>query len=336
MGYDRLRARLEAGLDARDIVALPDGSVDRYYALRDTAGERIETRGDFAQRVASARSFQLEPDEIRPGGQAVNAAIQVDALGQSVTLYGHLDDPEMAGLPFRTVSMGVPATVHVFGFDREELMFSVESEDIREWTFADLLAVVDGPPDAWLDDDVLLLQNWAGFPAMTDSMTRLAELDTGSTTVVCDPGSIAETPAADLRGLVRGLSALGEATDVVLSANDAELDSLAAALDVTAEGTARERHVREALGIDAVVRHSEAEAVAAAGKVTTVENFDARTVVRRTGAGDRFDGGLSVGLAAGLDWELALALGNAVATYFVENGETATREAVRSLLDART
>lgn len=337
MGYETLRRRLEERLDCRPIHALPDGSVDHYYAVETPTGDRIDTQQAFGERLAETdvRSLTLEPLDVRAGGEAVNAATQIDALDQSVHLYGHLDDPELGPFPFETVSMGAPATVHVLAFERAELMLSVESSDIDSWTLSDLFDAIDVDPDDWVDEAVVLVQNWVGFPAMTDAIERLASLDLGASTVVVDAGDITETPADSLRDLRDALSALGEAVEVVLTGNDAELDRFAAALDADGEGGHREARLRDTLEIGAVVRHAEDEAVAAAEGVTTVANFDARAVRRRTGAGDRFDGGLATGLAAGLDWEEALALGNACATYYVEHDATATSTDLLDMLGSR-
>jgi sugar/nucleoside kinase (ribokinase family) len=337
MGYERLGTRLASGLDCRDVLALPDGSVDQYYAVSDAAGDRIRTREAFVDRLAGdgVRSLRLTPGEIRPGGEAVNAAEQVHALGQWVHLYGHLDDPELGPFPFPTTSMGAPATVNVLAFETAELMLSVESPDIRDWTVDDLFDAAGVAPDELVDDAVVVVQNWVGFPEMTDALRALAGVDLGPGPIVFDPGDISGAPADPLRALCAALGRLDETTDVVLTANDGELARLAAVLGVQATGTDRDARLRADLGVSAVVRHAEPSAVAATGEVTVVENFDADRVVRRTGAGDRFDGALATALAADLPWDDALALGNACATHFVETGETATAEDVVAMVESR-
>lgn len=338
MGYDSLADRLEGGLTGRTVVTLPDGSIDRYFGVTDAAGDRIATRAAFVDRLAGGRirSFQLVPESVRAGGEAVNTAAQVDAIGLPVELYGHLDHPELADLPFPAVSMGEPATVHVLDFDTDELMLSVESRAIEEWSLADLFTAADTTPADWLDDEVVVLQNWVGFPGMTEALRDLATLPLGGGPLVFDPGNIAGSPVESLRPLADAVVALGEAVPVVLTANDRELDRLADVLGVTTAGTDREVGLREEMAIEAVVRHDVDRAVAAAGDVTVVENFEARRVVRRTGAGDRFDGGLAAGLAADLPWADALALGNACATHYVENDATPTRADLLDLLDSRS
>jgi hypothetical protein len=48
-----------------------------------------------------------------------------------------------------------------------------------------------------------------------------------------------------------------------------------------------------------------------------------------------FSDGLAVALGDGWDWEPALTLANACATYYVENGDTGDRESLREFLDGR-
>ena len=338
MVYEDLRSRLRDGLGGGPVATLPDGSVDRYYTVTDAAG-RIQTQAAFLDRidVDGARSFQLVPDATYAGGQAVNTARQVDALGGQVRLYGHLDADELGPFPFPTVSLGSPATVNVLSFDREELMLSIESADICEWSLDRLFEVAEVSPDEWVDDAVVVLQNWAGIPGMTDAVRQLAQIDIGSGSVVFDPGDISATPVDSLVPLCDALRSAAETVPVVLTADDDELAALAAALDVGGRREGPESRLRSELGIEAVVRHAERRAVAAVGEgdPTVVENFEAKRVVRRAGAGDRFDGGLAAALAADLPTAQALALGNACATYYVEHGETATCENLRALLDSR-
>jgi sugar/nucleoside kinase (ribokinase family) len=337
MSYDRLRSSLADGLECRDLVALPDGSVDRYYTVTDARRDPVDTLDAFLDLLAGGGvgSLRLVPDGVRAGGEAVNTATQIHALDQVPKLYGHLDDPELGPFSFPTVSMGSPATVHVLTFDREEIMFSVESPDIRSWTLADLVAATAVDPDEWLDEAVVVMQNWVGFPGMTDALRDLATLAVGEATVVFDPGDVTSAPADAIDSLCAALATLADATTVVLTANGAEIERLVEVLGIKPDDTLPEVRLRDALGIMGVVRHETARAVAATGTITTVENFDADRVARQTGAGDRFDGGLAVGLAADLPWDETLALGNVCATYYVQHDRTATTKALLEFLESR-
>ncbi|KPN30473.1 hexose kinase, 1-phosphofructokinase family [Halolamina pelagica] len=83
------------------------------------------------------------------------------------------------------------------------------------------------------------------------------------------------------------------------------------------------------------MKHGKQAALAATGEgVVRVENptVDAQ---RQVGGGDRFDGGLAVGLGAGWDWPVALACGNACASYYVATSETASAATLRTWLADR-
>jgi sugar/nucleoside kinase (ribokinase family) len=185
-----------------------------------------------------------------------------------------------------------------------------------------------------------VLANWVSFRDLTPTMRTLATYDLQGP-VVLDPGDLSGSAAAELGALRDAMATLDGTAPVVLSANGGEIRAVAEGLGVGVTGSpARERALREALGIAAVVRHDEPAAVAAAdarfdGGTARVENFEAREIRRRTGAGDRFTAGLAHALGSGLAVAPALALGNACATYFVEHGETGSREALAAFLAER-
>lgn len=68
------------------------------------------------------------------------------------------------------------------------------------------------------------------------------------------------------------------------------------------------------------------------GRIENRRTFADRPVdhpKRETGAGDQFGAGLAHALARGWDWGLALALGNACGSYYVETARTADSETLR-------
>jgi sugar/nucleoside kinase (ribokinase family) len=338
MPYARVREALREEATT-SVVCLPDGSVDQHAAVFDGRGERVATRAAFGERIAAGalRSARLEARGTHPGGQSVNAARQANALGAEVAMFGHLDHPVL-DLPFETHSMGDPTEVTVLQFEAAVVMLSRESGDIADWSFADL-------PDTFTDRvagaGALCLANWVGVPGLTEAIEELTGLGP-SCPVVFDPGDLSGSETDAVADLRRALGTLDERCPVVLSANGAELAALSGALEVATDGSpARERRLREALDIAGVVRHDEAEAVAATddrleGGTARVANFDAAAVRRRTGAGDRFSGALATALAAGLDVPAALALANTAATYFVSHAAAGDRESLGAFLDRRS
>ncbi|SFB83323.1 Sugar or nucleoside kinase, ribokinase family [Halobiforma haloterrestris] len=343
MGYDALVERLAGdgddatATDGPRIVAFPDGSVDEYYAAYDGEGNRIAERETFGERIARSEydSFPIERRSREPAGQAVNMARQTHALGAETTLYGHLEDPVFADLPFETVSMGPPARIDVFPFADDDLLLAERARRIEDWTLADLAAAAGEDPGDALAADALCCGNWVSAGGLTDALATLADgtLPTNVGTVVVDPGPVSTRSNDAIVAFLEALGDLDARTDVVYSVNRAELEATVAALDGDLGGGDREhvRAVRSAAGIEAVVLH-ETEAAVAATRDGTValENLAVEEPRRRTGAGDRFSAGLAVGRARGWEWETALALANCCAAHYVETATTGDPSALRS------
>lgn len=316
MPYDRLRERL-ADPPAPECSTLPDGSVDRFCAVSG-GGEPFETREAFARAILDGdrSSFDLVVESTEPGGQAVNAAQQLHALGGEVTCYGHLDDPVFDALPFGTVSMGDPAVVDAVDFAGGDVMFV---EGTADWSLADLRRVAD------LRDvfgvDAVCCSNWRSFPGLTHAFETLADLgiDLPRVPFVFDPGDVAGGDPEAVEALSDALGGLQGTFDVVFDANRAEVRATAAILaDAPSDDAERLAAVREATGVEAAVMHAPEGAVAATAEgVTTVEGCSVDDPKRHTGGGDHFSGGLSYALANGWEWDVALACGNACAAHYV-------------------
>ncbi|AZH26144.1 PfkB family carbohydrate kinase [Haloplanus aerogenes] len=332
MSYDDLVARLADGLDPVRVGAFPDGSVDDYYRLRD--GEStVTSREAFAAGLTAGRdSFTLDHVVTDAGGQSVNAARQAAALGDDVTLAGHLDHP-IFEFAFETVSMGSPARVRVCLFDADDVMLVEESDDLSSWSFADLETALD--VDDFLERDALCCVNWASMPGLGPTLGDIAARDPDGGVFCVDPGPLSTAQAGDL---LDALTRLDGVYDVVLSVNDDEARRLADAAG-NGESAATDADaldgVRAAAGATGVVVHGEDAAVAAtpSGRVR-VPTLDVSRALTETGAGDRFSAGLARSLAAGWDWPLAVAMGNACAAYYVSGNGTGSATDLQAHVDA--
>jgi sugar/nucleoside kinase (ribokinase family) len=340
MTYDVLRERL-----AEDIalpgptVAMHDGSVDVYYRLYRGRGATVESRADLAAFVANTdtSSLRVREETREVGGQAVNAARQLHALGTDVELFGHLDATEFDSLPFNRHSMGTPALVHVFDLDDDNLMLCEESTDLASWSYA-ALAAVDGAVDALESAAAICCMNWLSSQGAAEAYRTFATLDLEGTPVVVDPGDVTGCTDDEVREFVDALRVLAGTADVILSTNAAETTRVAAAAGVqTQSAPDRVLELGDALGVRAVVAHERDRAIAGtvAGAVQ-VPNVDAPNVRRRTGGGDRFGAALAVARALEWSWPVALAFGNACASYFVTTAETGTPAEIRSFLETAT
>ena len=162
MAYADLGERLAADPDPRRVTALPDGSVDTFYAVYGEGREPVASAADFGERIAesAARSFPVDATERRPGGQAVNMARQSHALGDEPTLFGHLDDSVFDDLPFETRSMGASGEIRVLDFDDEEVLLAEDAADLGAWSLADFESVA-ADPDAALAAPAVGERPWA-------------------------------------------------------------------------------------------------------------------------------------------------------------------------------
>jgi hypothetical protein len=348
MPYQRLASRLAAD-PAPTVSTFPDGSLDRYCRLSAGALDPVERRTTFAREAMAGnrKGFSLDPERVEPGGQSVNAAQQAHGLGAEVTCYGHLDDPLFADLPFATVSMGEPAVVNVLDFEDEDLLLVEQSPDLEDWSLDDLRDAASLPEVFGVDEDpsagdrashghAVVCSNWVSAPGMADAFHALAAASLPRVPFVFDPGDVLGSGLDSHRELREAVSALQATFDVVVSVNRRELHALASALPEPPQPPVTDRDrvsaLRAATGVTAVLKHGKQEAVAATEDgLVAVENPVVEDQ-RQTGGGDRFAGGLAVGLGADWSWEVALACGNACASHYVATSETATAAALREWL----
>lgn len=319
----------------RRIVSLPDGSVDHCYQVTGPGGKRLASSEALGEvLVDEVETVPLEQTEIRAGGQAVNAALQIHELGDTAALIGHIDHPILATLPFETHSMGTPSTIRVFKFDDGECLFPEREGRTLNWGIDDLLAVVDW--DTVDRADALCCTNWVSFRGLTDVFERLAE-SPETCPVIVDPGAIGLVDQTAVTELLNALTTADAAHEVVLSVDRHEYETAADIADVTADTPkALLSKLRSTLELTGIVFHGADEAIAATREGTTVvETLEVDEPVLTMGAGDRFSGGLACGLARDWSWDEALALGNACASFFVETGETATRSDLLSFIGDR-
>ena len=333
MPYQRLAARLAAG-PRPTVSTLPDGSIDRYCRLSAGGLDPVDRRTTFAREIEAGgrKGFALDPVSVEPGGQSVNAAVQAHALGSETTCYGHLDHAVFDDLPFDTVSMGEPAVVNVLDFEDSDLLLVEHSPDLRDWTLAELREVAS--LESVFGVDAVACSNWVSVPAMGEAFHELAAEALPRVPFVFDPGDVLGGDLDSHRDLRDAVAALQTTLDVAVSVNTTELRALAAALPEPPEPPVDDRDrvqaLRRAFGGATVVKHGKREALAATAEgVVAVDNPTVEDR-RQTGGGDRFAGGLAVGLGAGWDWDVALACGNACASHYVATGETATADELRA------
>lgn len=327
---DLVQDVFDAASDA-SITVLPDGSVDYRYRVLGPAGGPLSRDAFAEQLVEGARNFLLDAISTEPGGMAVNAARQVDALDADARLIGHLDHDVLDELPFPTLSMGAPADVRIYRFEEAAVMLTDQSRALQTWATQDLWNALGTQASDWFDADAIICSNWASIPNMTGVLEDFAASDLENGWLIVDPGDVTVRPESDIDDFLNVLGDLEVSFDVVLNPNLTEMAAIGAARcldavhlsDLLAE-------IRADAGITAAMVHAAPEAaVATTDGIVRVPNYSTRVSVCFTGGGDRFTGGLAVALATGADWDVALQLANACATHFVASGETPTADVLR-------
>lgn len=313
------------------ITVLPDGSVDHRYRVLGPDSATLSREAFAEQLVEGAKSFLLDGISTEPGGMAVNAACQVDALGADARLLGHLDHVVFDELPFQTVSMGAPADVRIYRFEEHAVMLTDQSCALQTWTFQDLQDALDTRASDWFEADAIICSNWASVPNMTGVLEDIAASDLESGWFIIDPGDVSVRPASDIDAFLDVLGVLEQSFDVVLNPNDTEVATIGEVRGLDAALLSELlSEIRADAGITAALVHAAPEAAVATAEGTVrVPNYSTRFSVCSTGGGDRFTGGLAVALATGADWDVALELANACATHFVTSCETPTADLLR-------
>ncbi len=304
------------GLDA----FTPLGSLAELGALVTAAAGRNSLREIVIERCDA-------------GGCAINLGDGLAALGAQVHYFGTVGSPiHPAFSP--VLARFATATALGSGFGRTlcfefrdgKFMFSVMSQ-LAELTPKLLDVHLASYRAACQRAQVICLTNWTLYPHMTACWRHLQrEVFAGLPNRpwffvdLVDPSSRSTTDIIEMTETLRGFGR------TALSVNRTELAVLAERLGMPAAADPKDVGaaavaLRERLQIEQVVVHnSQINAVAdASGVVVAAAGPFCTAPLKSTGAGDRFNAGYVHGLATGLNPRQRLALGSAVAGYFIRH-----------------
>lgn len=358
-----LAGRLEsAALREFRVVTGFDGFVDEMISL---VGERrsledftpvpdIATFGSLVSSAAGHSSLrEIVINDVHPGGCAVNLADGLASLGVQVDVFATLGEPMHAA--FREIGSKCrsfhswgrePGRTLAFEFSDGKLMFSAVKhlaeftpEAVKEFLAGGSYAAACGTAQ------VIALTDWALYPHMT-GVWRLLQREVYAhlghrphfLVDLVDPSSRSAADILEMAGILRDFEPAGPLT-LGLNGNEAnilcrlhELPPVGPA--ATAEETlAQAVALRERLEISRVVIHRIPFAVSAdeEGEVTRPGPF-CPNPRKSTGAGDRFNAGLSLGLALGCSAADSLVLGCGAAGFFVRNARSADQSELAEFL----
>lgn len=327
---------------APEIVCGFDGFVDemiRVVAERTALDtyRSLDLLSDLGAVVSAASGRnslrEIVVERYDAGGCAINLGDGLAALGAQVHYFGTVGNPVhpafapvLAGFASATALGSCFGRTLCFEFRDGKFMFSA-MQQLAEITPTVLDAHLDVYRAACRRARVICLTNWTLYPHMTACWRHLQrEVFAGLThdpwffVDLVDPSSRSIT---DIQAMAETLRGFGR---TALSVNRTELAVLAARLGLPeqADPGAAAVALRERLGIAQIVLHnSQINAVAdATGVVTSPSGPFCAAPLKSTGAGDRFNAGYVHGLATGLGARERLALGAAVAGFFIRHARS--------------
>jgi sugar/nucleoside kinase (ribokinase family) len=336
------------------VVAGFDGFVDEMISL---VGERrslseftpvpdIAAFGKLVSAAAGHSSLrEIFINDVHPGGCAVNLADGLASLGVRVDCFATLGDPPHPA--FRDVAQKChgfhswgpePGRTLAFEFSDGKFMFSAVKQLADFTPEAVRKHLTDGKYQAACTDaQVIALTDWTLYPHMTgvwqlllrEVYSKLPHRPHFLIDLV-DPSSRSAEDILEMAGVLKEFEHAGPLT-LGLNGNEANILCRLHGLDTvspdatTDETLAQARSLRQKLGITRVLIHRIPFAVSAdeVGGFIQASPF-CQNPKKSTGAGDRFNAGVSLGLSLGLEAPACLALGNAVSGFFVRYAQSAS------------
>jgi len=339
-----------------------DGFVDEMISV---VGERrsldaftpvpdIATFGGLISSAAGHSSLrEIVVTDVHPGGCAVNLADGLASLGVQVDCFATLGEPVHSA--FRDIAEKCrgfhswgrePGRTLAFEFADGKLMFSAvrqlaefTPEKVREF-------LADGTYEAACGKaQVIALTDWTLYPHMT-GVWRLLQREVFSKLGnrpeflidLVDPSSRSASDVVEMAGLLCEFEQSGSLT-LGLNGNEANIlcrlhgISLPSPEATPEETLAQAGALRKRLGISRVIIHRLRYAVSSDANDEIVQpGPHCPNPKKSTGAGDRFNAGVCLGLALGYNAADALALGCGTAGFFVRNARSASQHELADFL----
>ena len=331
-----------------------DGYVDEVWQLVESRNEDNEavpfTRmNHYAERIIQTGGGGMSVEIIRKrrgfGGFTANTGNAVAKLGIDTTmlcLYGKGSlDPVFE--PFsdmcRVISVGAPATTHIFEFDDGKIMLPYV-EHIIDFSWQSLADALGMEKIASLlaESSIIAIGYWSSMPTFDEVLTEICAClpeDGKARRIFTDFAELRKRNEASLISTLNLMKHLNTGTPITLSMNEHEGAQIFALYNepLTAQNPPSPEQieqVRRQMGLDEIVVHTPYYAIAAtAGEgVAVAAQAFCEKPVRTTGAGDTFNGSYAAARAAGLSIAERLWFANTAVSYFLNNGEAPGLEQV--------
>jgi sugar/nucleoside kinase (ribokinase family) len=359
----KLARRMEAAaISECRVVTGFDGFVDEMISV---VGERrslddftpvpdIAAFGGLISAAAGHSSLrEIIVNDVHPGGCAVNLADGLASLGVHVDCFATLGEP--AHSAFQDIaekcqgfhSWGQePGRTLAFEFSDGKLMFSAVRQ-LAEFTPEKVKGfLADGLYAAACEKaHVIALTDWTLYPHMT-GIWRLLQREVFANLPqhphflidLVDPSSRSPADITEMAGILRDFEPAGPLT-LGLNGNEANILCRLHGLPspspkATPEETlAQAGALRKRLEISRVIIHHLRFAVSSDAEADFIQpGPHCQNPKKSTGAGDRFNAGVCLGLALGCDADDALALACGTSGFFVRHARSASQNELADFL----
>ena len=342
-------------------LVIGDGTVDKIVAAVDKRhgrGEKYVAIGTIAalgKRICAAAgrstNIELYLKQQKIGGNAAIMAGALAAAGTKTTLVADLGAPKINSV-FEPLarkatlrSLGEPTETHAVEFADGKIMLGYTcNHEAISWTGIEKALGGRTKVKKIIEESrVVALVNWTMIPGMTEIYKKLQKeilptiKNAAEKIFFFDLADPEKRPVKELREALKGIGMFAQRSCAVLGVNGKEACQVAAALGlpkmVESEKGLKQaaEKIRAALNLSCVVIHTvDAAAAATAHGTAWVRGPWVKTPKITTGAGDHFNAGFALGLAAGGSAEEALTMGVAFSGCYVR---TAQSPAVRDALN---
>lgn len=345
----RLLASVERASHLTAFVGL-DGFVDEIMHLVDVrhdaeSFDRIPSIAKLSERLAGAagKSTNIEAvvQRVKLGGNGPIMANALCRFGVKVTYVGALGYPTMHPVfsefaaRAEVHSIAPPGLTDAYEFEDGKVMIG-KTTQLGEITWENIQLRFGRKrfADKFFGSDLVGFVNWTMIPYMSDiwaalqnELCPLNKLTRHK--MFFDLADPEKRTHEDLRRALELIEKFRLYFDVILGLNEKEAWEVGAVLGFGSEVRTRSalaqltRDIRKTVGVDTLVIHPVAFALAASGPDCAIVDgpYIAKPLIT-TGAGDHFNAGFCLGKVLGFDDEMSVLVGVSTSGYYVRNAQS--------------
>ncbi len=331
-----------------------DGYIDSLYRVvrkRTSIGEAelFSTISSFSERLAQAAGkssdTELLLEDRRIGGNAPVMAKALECLNVPIVYAGLFDEETHQNSEMKNskwYSLGKPCETIAFEFSDGKLMFG-QTEQLRELGWKSIqehmgLEVLCEELKAARFWGML---NWSAHLKLEEIIEEILKLNILEEEqllrkwILFDISDPSTRETQDVCRFLSLIKRINEKANVILGLNENELMFLADCCGLQQPATLEEAAelLIQQISVERITVHLRNRCFSVTKQQTvSVPGIFVSNPRISTGGGDHFNAGYCAGLLWGLSEEMSLALGNAVAAYYVTYGESPTQTKLQMFL----